>query len=71
VSLNPRRVELIRLSGLPDTHWSRLWRLHVRTIRDARVGRTFKDHPTQPDTQSRVRHGNWGDSSTNGGADRG
>jgi hypothetical protein len=71
MSLNPRRVELIRTSGLPDTRWARLWRLHVRTIRDARVGRTFKDHPTPPDTRSRVRQGNWGDSSTNGEVTRG
>jgi len=61
MSLNPKRVELIRTSNKPDTYWSRIWRVHVQTIRRARTGETYKDHPTPPDTAPRAKRGNWGD----------
>lgn len=60
MALNAKRVELIRTSGKPDTYWARIWRVHVQTIRDARKGITWRDHPTPPDTKPRARMGNWG-----------
>jgi hypothetical protein len=58
--LNAKRVELIRTSGLTDTHWARIWRVHTRTINEARRGLTWADHPTPPDTKSRVKRTDWG-----------
>jgi hypothetical protein len=71
MSLNATRVTLIRTSGLTDMHWSRIWRVHVKTIRDARVGRTWGDVPTPPDTASRACRGSWGDLHDNGEVPRG
>lgn len=66
MSLNARRVELIRTSRKPDAYWSRIWRVCVQTIRDARVGNTWRDHPTPVDDAPRVRTGNWGDLTSSG-----
>jgi hypothetical protein len=55
--LNPTRVHLIRTSGLTDTHWARIWRVHTRTINEARRGLTWADHPTKPDTKPRGKGG--------------
>lgn len=60
MSLNHRRVEIIRTFGKPDAYWSRIWRVCVQTVRDARVGNTWRDVPTPPDTKPRARTGNWG-----------
>ena len=57
--LTAQRVIMIRTSGLPDTHWARIWRLHVQTIRAARRGETWQHVDTPPDTRTRVRQGAW------------
>jgi hypothetical protein len=51
--LNPERVRIIRTAGLTDTYFAREYRVAVRTVRDARVGTTWKNHPTPPDTAPR------------------
>jgi len=51
--LTPRRVELIRTSGFTDAYWARLWRKPRGQIRKARIGETYVDHPTPPDTRPR------------------
>jgi hypothetical protein len=61
VPLNHHRVHLIRTSGKSDAHWSRIWRVHVHTVRRARIGETWVDHETPPDTRPRAHTGNWGD----------
>jgi hypothetical protein len=61
MSLNDRRVHIIRVSGQPDAYWARIWRVHVQTIRMARTGKTWAAHETPPDTKPRAHRGNWGD----------
>lgn len=56
-----RRVRAIRTSGEPDVVYARRWRMTVGAIRDARVGKTWADHPTPPDRKPRAHRGNWGD----------
>jgi hypothetical protein len=61
--LTALRVHMIRTSGLPDRHFARIWRKHPQTIRNARIGVTWRDHSTPPDTKPRgqAKQGNWGD----------
>jgi hypothetical protein len=59
--LNAKRVELIRTSGKPDAYWARIWRVQAATIREARTGKTWRDHPAPPDTAPRAHRGSWGD----------
>lgn len=47
------RVHLIRTSGKSDRYYAGIWRMTSGAIRDARVGRTWPDHPTPPDTKPR------------------
>jgi len=61
MSLTHERVHILRTANLPDRHWARIWRMTDGGIRDARVGETWRDHPTPPDTKPRVKPGNWGD----------
>jgi hypothetical protein len=51
--LNPERVHLIRTKGYTDSYWARYWRVPVHTIRRARIGETWGDHPTPPDKARR------------------
>jgi hypothetical protein len=51
--LTPERVHVARTSGLTDTYLARIWRLTVGTVRDARLGLSWKSHPTPPDTARR------------------
>jgi hypothetical protein len=51
--LTPKRVEMIRTSELTDAHWARVWRVAESTVRNARTGVTWPDHPTPPDTRPR------------------
>jgi hypothetical protein len=53
-------VTRIRTEGRPDTYWERLLRLSTQTIRNARIGETYRHVPTPPDTKPRVKTGNWG-----------
>jgi len=55
--LTPERVHLIRTAGKTDSYWSRQWGVDVRTIHAARTGRTWRDHPTPPDTRPRSNRG--------------
>lgn len=59
--LNPWRVHICRVSGLPDATLARFWRTGARAVRHARTGRTWRHVTTPPDTRSRARSGNWGD----------
>jgi hypothetical protein len=61
MSLTAYRVHLIRTSGKPDTHWARIWRLHVQTIRAARRGESWSHVQTPPDIKPRSNQGNWGE----------
>lgn len=58
------RVHIIRTADKPDRHFERLWRIHARVIRRARIGETWRDHPTPVDDKPRVNprgsRGNWG-----------
>lgn len=51
--LNFDRVHILRTSGKSDRYYANLWRMTDGAIRDARVGRTWPDHPTPPDTKPR------------------
>lgn len=51
--LTPEQVTAIRTSGFTDTEWERRLRVDVKTIRAARVGRTYSHVPTPPDTAPR------------------
>jgi hypothetical protein len=59
--LTAHRVHLVRTLGMPDAWWGRYWRLTTGSVRDARVGKTWRKHPTPPDTAPRAHLGNWGD----------
>lgn len=59
MSLNATRVHLIRTSGRPDAELARIWRVRPDTVRDARTGATWRDHPTPPDTEPRLDRGYW------------
>jgi hypothetical protein len=61
LSLTFKRVHEIRTVALPDPVYARRWRLDVQTVRNARTGKTWPEHPTPPDTAPRARKGNWGD----------
>lgn len=52
-SLDSDKVHNVRTSGLTDSHLARQNGVSVATIRDARVGNTWRDHPTPPDTAPR------------------
>jgi hypothetical protein len=47
-------VHRIRTEGRPDTYWQQVLGCGRTTIRKARIGQTFKKHPTPPDTAVRV-----------------
>lgn len=53
IKLTASQVRAIRTEGMTDTHWSRVWGVHVRTIREARIGKTHKGVETPPDTAPR------------------
>jgi hypothetical protein len=61
MKLTHERVHLIRTAGKTDRHWERLWRISAQSIRNARVGITWADHPTPVDDAPRVRGCRWGD----------
>lgn len=69
MKLTHDRVHIIRTAGKSDRHFERLWRIGAQAIRDARVGNTWKDHPTPVDDKPRVHAGSWGDLPDNGPAD--
>lgn len=48
------QVHECRTSGLSDAYLGRKWRVDAQTVRDARKGKTYRDHPTPPDTRPRV-----------------
>jgi hypothetical protein len=57
--LTDERVHTLRTANLPDRHFERLWHIHAQTVRRARIGQTWRDHPTPPDIKPRVSQGNW------------
>lgn len=61
MSLTLQRVHLIRTVPEPDIVYAARWRMTVGSIRHARLGKTWADHPTPPDTKPRAKRGNWGD----------
>lgn len=56
-NLTPDRVHLIRVSGLTDAYWARTFGVRRQTVRLARIGETFADHPTPPDLRPRLSPG--------------
>jgi hypothetical protein len=66
--LTSEQVALVRTSGLTDRHYERLWRISAKAIRDARVGNTWRGHPTPPDKKPRGKRGRWGSLHDNGEA---
>jgi hypothetical protein len=61
MSLTFKRVHQIRSVPLPDTVYARRWGIDPDTIRNARIGFTWSEHPTVPDRKPRAHRGNWGD----------
>jgi hypothetical protein len=61
VKLTDEQVRHIRTAGLPDSQLATKYRRTIGTIRDARVGKTYRDHPTPPDTKPRGQRnrGDW------------
>lgn len=57
--LTAAEVHLIRTNGKTDSENARRLKRTVGTIRDARVGNTWRDHPTPPDNKPRGARGNW------------
>lgn len=57
--LTPEQVHHIRTCGEPDAVLARQYGVIRNTVRWARIGVTWKDHPTPPDTKPRVRVGRW------------
>lgn len=57
--LTPETVHAIRTSGLTDPHWARVLGVSCNAVRLARVGRTWKSHPTPPDIAARVPTGKY------------
>jgi hypothetical protein len=53
MSLDAAKVRAIRTSGLTDAHYARIYKVSVRTIRNARTGLTWATHPTPPDRAPR------------------
>jgi hypothetical protein len=59
MKLNKMHVHDIRLWDMTDAWWSRLLNVRASTIRKARTGVTFKDHPTPPDRTPRLGDGRY------------
>lgn len=57
--LTSEQVHECRTSGLSDAHLGRKWRIHSHSVRQARRGETFKDHPTPPDLRQRFPGGRY------------
>ena len=57
VQLDPAKVAHIRTCGLTDAHLARKYRLSVQTIRRARTGQSWENHPTPPDRSERLGGG--------------
>lgn len=55
MKLNATRVHLIRSTGKTDRYWGRIWRLRDETVRDARIGKSWPNHPTPPDCAPRTK----------------
>lgn len=55
--LTPERIHIVRTARLADTHFARIWRLDVSTVRNARCGLTHRNHPTAPDVAPRDQPG--------------
>lgn len=49
-----QQVHDVRTSGLPDAYWERQLGISRAAIQKARVGVTWKTHPTPPDTKPRT-----------------
>lgn len=57
--LSFEQVHEIRTAGLTDAYFERLYKVPVRAIRYARIGYTWKSHPTPPDTKPRYPGGRY------------
>jgi hypothetical protein len=53
VKFTDQQVHLIRTSGFTDACFARIWRKTVNRVRAARIGATYKNHPTPPDVRPR------------------
>jgi hypothetical protein len=68
-SLDSAKVHHIRTAGVTDSHLARLYGVTVAAVRDARVGDTWADHPTPPDTAPRSSWGRRGSPAARSAAD--
>jgi hypothetical protein len=53
-SLKSEEVHRIRTEGLADAYWEKTLCVSRAAVQKARVGITWKEHPTPPDTRPRV-----------------
>jgi hypothetical protein len=58
-ALTPNQVHHARVSGESDAALARRWRVTTGCVRDARIGKSHRAHPTPPDTAPRAHRGNW------------
>jgi hypothetical protein len=56
-NLDSAKVHQVRTGRLTDSHHSRLFGVSIATVRDARIGKTWTDHPTPPDMAPRTGGG--------------
>jgi hypothetical protein len=57
--LTAEQVHAIRTEGRTDIYFATKYRTTVGTIRYARIGKSWANHPTPPDTKPRMKVGNW------------
>jgi hypothetical protein len=53
------RVTTIRTIPELDTVYARRWRVSVSAVREARIGKSWREHPTPPLTAPRAHKGTW------------
>jgi hypothetical protein len=59
VALTFQRVHIIRTVPELDTVYARRWRVSVSAVREARIGKSWREHPTPVDNKPRAHRGNW------------
>jgi hypothetical protein len=53
-SLTDDDIHRIRTEGRPDTYWALKLNVSQPIVQKARVGKTYKNHPTPPDRRPRA-----------------
>lgn len=55
--LTDEAVHRVRTAGMTDAYFARLYHVSTQAVRLARIGETFKEHPTPPDLRERMSPG--------------